>query len=427
MTTTRLGSVLSAIALLVGAGCGPSVPEGCDHFISPGDNDQMDVQSALVEAQDGDTVCLAAGTFTLTDPIEISNLADFTLRGEGPETTVLDFSDQDAGGTGIDMMNMTRVVVQDLGIVNAAGNGLRITASEQVVIRRVRAGWTEAESSENGKYAIYPVSSTDVLIDESEAYGSSDAGIYVGQATNCVVRNSVAHGNVAGIEIENSLNCEVVGNTAEGNVGGILVFELPGLPLQGAGTLVHDNVIRDNDLYNFAGDGIVGALPRGTGIFILAANDVEVTGNTVSNNEGAGLALISWGTAEALGLGAAEDPAYEPNAERIFVHDNTFESNGAMPGGDGRDDMDPLWVVRALLIAQGVDLSAGLETVLWDGIVPEGGEVGDVLCVQEDGVSFRNLDIVDLAAMTSPETTTDLAPHDCSFPARAPVQLPFEG
>src|SRR5690606_24030863 len=118
----------------------------------------------------------------------------------------------------------------------AAGNGVRIQGSDQVVIRRVSAGWTNPGDSTHWKYAIYPVSSKNVLVEDSEAHGSADACIYIGQTENCIVRNNRAHGNVAGIEIENPVNCEVHGNTAEGNPGGILVFELPGLPMTETGT-----------------------------------------------------------------------------------------------------------------------------------------------------------------------------------------------
>jgi parallel beta-helix repeat protein len=438
MTITRLGWASFALGLVTACGGGApatdggtdggGIPEGCDHFVAPSDDDQTAIQTALVAAGDGDTVCLAAGEFTLTDPIEVSNLSDFTLKGAGIEATTLNFEGQDAGGTGIDMMNMTRVVVSDLAIRDAAGNGLRISASDQVVVRRVSAGWTHEEASMNGKYAIYPVSSSNVLVDESEAFGSADAGIYVGQTESCVVRNSHAHGNVAGIEIENSSNCEVFGNQAEGNVGGILVFELPDLARHGGGTLVHDNTITDNNLYNFAEGGIVTNVPRGTGMFLLAANDVEVRNNTISGNEGFGLAVVSWGTAEALGVGEATDPTYDPWAERVDVHDNTFENNGTMPGGDGSDSDDPLWQVRALLIAQGFDVSGGLETIGWDGLSKDGAAPGDVLCLRDNGdATFRNLDIVNLVNMTSPMSTTDASPHDCAQPPRDAVTLPFEG
>ena len=51
---------------------------------------------------------------------------------------------------------------------------------------------------------FYPVASEDVLIDGCVAIGASDAGIYVGQSQNIIVKNSRAEFNVAGIEIENS-------------------------------------------------------------------------------------------------------------------------------------------------------------------------------------------------------------------------------
>ncbi len=427
MKITRLVFAPVALSILAIA-CGPSAPEGCDQFVTPGGDDQTAIQTALIDAGDGDTVCLGAGTFTLTDPIEISNLSDFTLKGAGMDQTTLNFDGQAAGGTGIDMMNMTRVVVADLAIRDAAGNGLRIIGSDQVVVRRVSSGWTHAEAGTNGKYAIYPVSSTNVLVDESEAFGSADAGIYVGQTENCVVRNSHAHGNVAGIEIENSLNCEVFGNDATGNVGGILVFELPDLAKHGGGTLVHDNTITDNNLYNFAEGGTVTYVPRGTGMFILAANDVEIRDNTITGNEGAGLAVISWGTAEALGVGTATDPTYDPWTEGIDVHDNTFQNNGTMPGGDGSDADDPLWQVRALLIAQGFDVSAGLETIVWDSLVKDGSQPSDVLCIQNNGdATFRSLDVVNLVNMTSPMSNTDVTPHDCTMDPRPAVTRPFEG
>ena len=63
--------------------------------------------------------------------------------------------------------------------------------------------------------------------------GASDAGFYVGQSRNIIVRRNRAEGNVAGIEIENSIGADVYENTATGNTGGILVFNLPDLPMKG--------------------------------------------------------------------------------------------------------------------------------------------------------------------------------------------------
>ena len=64
----------------------------------------------------------------------------------------------------------------------------------------------------------------DVLIDGCVAIGASDAGIYVGQSQNIIVKNSIAQYNVAGIEIENSFYADVFDNLTSHNTGGILVF-----------------------------------------------------------------------------------------------------------------------------------------------------------------------------------------------------------
>ena len=86
---------------------------------------------------------------------------------------------------------------------------------------------------ENGAYGIYPVQSSHILIDSSVAIGAADAGIYVGQSSQIIVRNSRAEYNVAGIEIENSTFADVYDNVATNNTGGILVFDLPNLEIQG--------------------------------------------------------------------------------------------------------------------------------------------------------------------------------------------------
>ena len=95
---------------------------------------------------------------------------------------------------------------------------------------------------------MYPVQCQNVLIDGCEAIGASDAGIYVGQSHEIIVRNSRAYRNVAGIEIENSTMADVYNNIAEGNTGGILVFDLPGLIKKGGGNVrVYNNKIRNNN------------------------------------------------------------------------------------------------------------------------------------------------------------------------------------
>ncbi|GIS32108.1 MAG: hypothetical protein Ct9H90mP4_00220 [Gammaproteobacteria bacterium] len=62
----------------------------------------------------------------------------------------------------------------------------------------LKTEWTGGPKPTNGAYGLYPVESKNVLIDGCVAIGASDAGIYVGQSQQIIVRNSSAHYNVAG-------------------------------------------------------------------------------------------------------------------------------------------------------------------------------------------------------------------------------------
>jgi hypothetical protein len=71
-----------------------------------------------------------------------------------------------------------------------------------VTLIQLKTTWSDGPDESNGGYGLYPVACKNVLIDSCEASFASDAGIYVGQSQDVIVRNCYAYGNVAGIEIE---------------------------------------------------------------------------------------------------------------------------------------------------------------------------------------------------------------------------------
>jgi anthranilate synthase component 1 len=407
-TMHRASFALLAASLAVA--CGPSntytPPEYCDRFVQPTMDDSTSVQGMFEEAQDGETLCFAPGTYTFVDPVSIREHTGVTLRGAGLTRgdVVLDFSTQMLGDTGVQLTMMTDVTIADLTIIGAPENNLSINDSTGVTIRNVSSGWRPGMPA--GTYAIYPVTSTNVLIEDSEAFGSADAGIYVGQTTNCIVRNSVARLNVAGIEIENSTNCEVLENMAFDNTGGILVFELPGLDQQGTGTAVHDNVVRDNNTPNFAMGGIVAELPTGTGVMVLTANDVEIFANTITGNQSTGVLVASYETLIVNGVVANPmQPTYDHFIDGVWIHDNTFMSNGSMPAG-------------LLGVAAAFAGVSTLEDVVWDG-AQHATAPADDFCLQGNG-TFRNGNGLSMFMMQS----TDPTPFRCMRTPRPAVVLP---
>jgi parallel beta-helix repeat protein len=272
-----------------------------------------------------------------------------------------------------------RFTVQDLAVWNAKKDAIRVESSEDVIMRRVRTEWAEADKESNGKYGLYPVKSKFVVIEDCEAYNAADAGIYVGQTQYAVVRNSTAMQNVAGIEIENTAFAYVLGNTAKDNTTGLVVFDLPGNPTKGTDIRVKNNTITGNNRKNFASvansSSTVSQVPAGTGTFMLASRRVELTGNTWGDNNTVDVAVLS---------GLAIDP--NPSnwsagglnfaSAAVYIHDNTFQGGSGDNVDNGQPDaqLRPLGAILAGLYQYGVGTGAvtGVEHLLWDGIDPAG-------------------------------------------------------
>ena len=123
-----------------------------------------------------------------------------------------------------------------------------------------------------------------------------------------------AHGNVTGIEIENSVNALVENNEVYNNTGGILVLLLPNNPSKvSINCKVVGNYIHDNNHENFADPtAIVSKVPSGTGILIMAGDEVEVTENKIVNNNS--LVLVLLGLDLLFGTGNSYDVDPIPQA-----------------------------------------------------------------------------------------------------------------
>ena len=321
-------------------------------IINPAVNAQEELQEALILMSEGDTLLIKEGYYLFEDGLSL-DVDDVKIIGEGMDKTILDFKDQQSGAQGF-LVTSNKVTLKDFAILDAKGDALKVIGSKGIYMINLRTEWTGGPKSSNGAYGFYPVESEDVLIDGCVAIGASDAGIYVGQSKNIIVRNSVAQYNVAGIEIENSYYADVYNNLASHNTGGILIFDLPDLPQQGGHHIrVFDNKSIDNDTDNFAPEGnIVGEVPRGTGIIIMANSDVEVFNNVISGNGTVNLSIVSYSD-------ETDDPNYYPHPRRIQIHNNTYGPTGFDP------DIETGDLAKALY-----EISDGdMPDIFWDGVV----------------------------------------------------------
>lgn len=347
MSSTRIAAVAALLGLVTACG------RPADSVIQPGAGAAEALQRRLIEAKPGDIVTLAAGRFEFTDGLSLDQ-SKVTIRGAGPAQTILSFKGQTGAGEGL-LVTGDDVTLEGFAVEDTKGDGIKSKGADRITYRDLRVEWTRGPDPKNGAYGVYPVESRDVLIERVTVRGASDAGIYVGQSRNIIVRDSRAELNVAGIEIENSSDADVHRNVVTRNTGGILVFDLPDLPVKdGRSIRVFDNEITDNDTPNFAPPGnIVASVPSGTGIMVMAASGVHVFRNQLQRNRTVHVLVAAY-------FMPLKDTAYDPLPSDIVVRDNIYGPGG----GDPQGMLQPL----------GKALGGQLPPIVWDGVDTAGGK-----------------------------------------------------
>ncbi len=424
------GSWVTLVTALYGlalVGCGSdgeppgtaSLPGGANAcgercvILSPSEDDLETIQRALIEAKPGDTILLRAGRYELSGQLSL-DVDGVTIRGEGMDRTILSFRNQVTGAEGL-LVTANDFTIEDLALEDSPGDLLKILGGNNITIRRVRAEWTRGPDTNNGSYGFYPIACTNVLVEDSVVRGASDAGIYVGQCHQIIVRRNHVYENVAGIEIENSTDADVYGNLATNNTGGILVFNLPGLPfIDGRRTRVFDNDIIANNQPNFAPRGTtVSAVPRGTGLMILANDEVEVFGNRFRENGTAQVLIISYNTAAIIGGLRGNDPRYDRYSESLFVYNNQYENGGANADPDTASLLGPITGLPLPdIIIDGFEDSRKYV----DGRLPDDLRI----CIQDPGARLFNVDLPTFGAQASGDPSV----YDCRRPLLPRVVLP---
>lgn len=275
------------------------------------------IQDAVDRAAPGSTIRVLPGEYFESVAIDVDNLTLIGGDGTPASRPVLDGRGELSDAI---IVSGHGVRIANLEVRRYVGNGIVAQETTNFTL-------TDTKLEDTGLYGVYPVRSSFVKVQKVEVIGARDAGIYVGQSKGIVVEGCVAHGNVTGIEIENSVDAIVEKNHVYDNAGGILVFALPGNPSKEAKrTRVAHNRILANNHVNFADpSSIVAKVPSGGGVFILAADDTEVTDNEIRDNNSFGVAVLGL---ESLfpGGGPFDIGAF---SDRTRIHANTYSGNGA--------------------------------------------------------------------------------------------------
>jgi len=288
--------------------------------------DGESIQEAIAAAAPGTVIKVMPGTYKETVYIDKDNI---TLSGviEEGEYPVME-------GEGIRndaiLYSGNGVTIENFYITHYKGNGVMGQAGNNFIIRNNIV-------VDTGVYGIFPQLGKNGIVSHNILSGIEDAAIYVGMSDNVDVVHNEVFESVAGIEIENSRKALVENNYVYNNTGGILAFITPGLPIKTCGdVLIRNNFIVNNNHENFAIPGsLVSNIPSGTGVLVMACDDVVIEGNIISGNDSVGITFTDF----AMASSAATDPDSEPNPNRPKILNNIMHSNGDNPAP----------IVRALL------------------------------------------------------------------------------
>ena len=369
------------------------------------------LQKRLIEAKEGEQILLPAGTFDFKRSISLNDIPNVTIKGAGKGKTILSFKNQIEGAEGMLIKNVKGITLEGFTVSDSKGDAIKVQDCENVVMRDLETTWTNGQLPTNGAYGLYPVSSKNVLMEKCEASYAMDAGIYVGQSQNVVVRDNYVHHNVAGLEIENTIVGEVYNNVAKNNTGGMLIFDMPDLPqANGDRIKFYNNTMENNNGKNFAPKGmVVSTIPPGSGMIIMSHSNIEAHNNTIKNHKTLGVAVNSW-----LFTGVPfKSKEFDPYCTNINLHDNVITDNA----GPADTSTDYGKLLTAVTGGEPVDL-------LTDGIFKpssmdeKGNPIGYCFKNNGDNIRFLNLN----AGMgASPEEiiknkNSDLSKFNCELP-----------
>jgi len=164
----------------------------------------------------------------------------------------------------------------------------------------------------------------------------------------------------------------------------------------------------------------VSAIPSGSGVILMAADQVEVRENQISNHQTGNLSIYSHAVLQE----PQDNPNYDSTPEAIWIHGNHFEGGGDAPKGPLAERLQP-------------HIGVPFPDIVFDGAVDSrklvNGALPPALRFYIDGngdADFIDLDLVRFFRGDAPRLSNDLSryagtPTDFPEPAQPrPAKLP---
>ena len=362
-----------------------------------------DLEKHILTARAGDLIDVPAGLFVVSHPLRLS-ARGVTLKGAGKGRTVLDFHAQRRGRQGLEIA-APGVLLADLTLRNALGDGVVVRGGREVSLRRMRVEWTAARRPAPGTVGVRVVQAQDVLIDRVEVYGANEAGIALERSRQVIVQNSSAAAAAVGIAVTNCEFVDVMRSLFTRNSIGVVVLNRPNMTDSVSNSIrVLGNRIVANGLANpLPATQVLGSLPAGIGVAVVGHDRVAVFDNDISGNPATGVLIASYLFTNL----PYQDPLFDPYAESVHLYGNRFAGNGSGPSTD------------ALRLATGFLPKGHAADIMRDGFSDNlklvNGRLPEALrlCLHDNGrARFVDLDATEDFSRPS----TSAAPYACTLP-----------
>ena len=245
--------------------------------------DYPTIQAAVDAADQGDLVLIDRGIYL--EEVEVTT-PGLTIRGVDRNDVIIDGEMQRANG--VKVFFADGVAVENLTVQNATGNGVFWTG-----VRGFRGSYLTALN--NNDYGIYAFDSSDGLMEFSYAFGSPDAGLYVGQCDPCqaTITDSISEWNGLGFSGTNASNdMYIVNSVFRHNLSGIAPNTLDSELLPPShGVTIMGNLVHDNGNVEAPAKALQWAA-QGNGIMLAGGADAYVSRNRVFNHSQSGIVIL---------------------------------------------------------------------------------------------------------------------------------------
>lgn len=246
------------------------------------------IQGAVDAAEPGSSIFVAPGRYRGDVTIRTE---DLVLRGVDRYRTILDGDGE--RGTGVLVEGAHDVKVANLTVRDFVTDGVAFEDAFRYTV-------TGVDAIGNGMHGVRATRSHEGVMRSSFAWGSGEAGFYVGDCMGCgaLIEAVQARAGHAGIAAVDSTGVTIRGSTLAGNgVGIALTSTSDGAHAPGRGALVYDNFVRGDGgpALPPRRSGATFGIPRGTGIWLAGVANAVVRANLVHEHSRYGILVSALG------------------------------------------------------------------------------------------------------------------------------------